>query len=380
MRETIWVWAGFNAFVLAMLALDLGILRKRAHEITAREAGIWSCVWVGLSLAFAYGVHHFRGPDKSLEFLTGYLIEKSLSVDNIFVFVLILSYFGVPTKYHHRVLFWGVVGALLTRGTMIALGTVLVTRFHWILYVFGALLLLTAFRMMGADEDESTVRDNMVLRLARRFVPVTPVYHGQRFFVRVDGATGFHWYATPLFIVLLTVETTDLIFAVDSIPAIFAVTQDPFIIYTSNVFAILGLRSLYFLLAAVLPRFQYLKKGIALVLVFVGLKMLLADVYEISIAISLGVVAGLLALSVIASLVATALRNRKKYRRESQQPPAPRRRSRERTHNRLLSLVVPLLAVEVASAAARAPLAFGCRMDGGEHFSASGVTHGAEDS
>jgi len=372
-RETIWVWVGFNAFVLAMLALDLGVLRRRAHEITAREAGLWSAIWVGLSLAFAYGVHHFMGPQKSLEFLTGYVIEKSLSVDNIFVFVLILSYFGVPSKYHHRVLFWGVVGALITRGTMIALGTVLISRFHWILYFFGALLLLTAFRMVTARDDDTAVRDNVVLRLARRFVPVTPAYHGQRFFVRVDGATGFHWYATPLFVVLLTVETTDLIFAVDSIPAIFAVTRDPFIIYTSNVFAILGLRSLYFLLAAVLHRFQYLKTGIALVLVFVGLKMLLADVYEVPIGISLGVVTGVLAISIIASLVVTSLRQ-KKARREARRPPPSRRRPRERTHNRWLSLV--LLAVPAASA----PVTAGAEPEPGEQLQISGVVDRAEDS
>jgi tellurite resistance protein TerC len=361
-RHSIWLWAGFNAFVLAMLALDLGILRRRAHEVSIREAGVWSAVWVVLALTFAFGVHQFAGPRQGLEFLTGYLIEKALSVDNIFVFVLILSYFGVPPKYHHRVLFWGVVGALLTRGTMIGLGAVLVSRFHWILYLFGALLLVTAFRILTTREEEAAVQENLVLRLAQRFVPVTPVYHGQRFFVRVDGPTGLHWYATPLFIVLIAVETTDVIFAVDSIPAIFAVTRDPFIIYTSNVFAILGLRSLYFLLAGVLHRFQYLKTGIALVLVFVGLKMLTADIYEIPIGISLGVVATVLGVSVVASLVAASRRERKKYRRE---PPRPKRRP----HTGRLSIMVPLLALPVASA----PGAVGSGVELLARFGVSGV-------
>jgi tellurite resistance protein TerC len=378
-RETIWLWAGFNAFVLAMLALDLGVLRRKAHDVSIREAALWSAIWFVLALGFSYGVHHFAGSRAGFEFLTGYLIEKALSVDNIFVFVLILTYFNVPSKYHHRVLFWGVVGALITRGTMIALGSVLVSRFHWVIYFFGALLLFTAIRMLTARENDTTVPDNVLLRLVRRFVPVTPEYHGQRFFVRVAKSNGLRWSATPLFVVLVTVETTDLIFAVDSIPAIFAVTRDPFIIYTSNVFAILGLRSLYFLLAAVLPRFQYLKTGIALVLIFVGLKMLVADVYDVPIGISLGIVASVLVVSVVASLASVMVRDRKSRRMPpppEDVPPLPTGRAhrpRERPHNRLLWLTVPLFAVQNASVVPVAPAVAAAQIDGAVHFGGGGV-------
>jgi tellurite resistance protein TerC len=295
--DSIWLWVGFNAFVLVLLALDLGVFHRSAHAVTAKEAAGWSAAWVALSLAFNAGLYFYLGRQPALEFLTGYLIEKALSVDNIFVFLLVFSYFRVPGKYQHRVLFWGVLGALLMRGAMIAAGAYLIARFHWVLYVFGAFLVVTAIRMATQDEHDIEPEANPVIRLVRRLVPVTNVYHGQSFFVR-DNA---RWVATPLFIVLVFIEVTDLVFAVDSIPAIFAVTQDPFLVYTSNVFAILGLRSLYFLLADVIGRFHFLKLGLAAVLAFVGLKMLAADFYKMPIGISLGVIALLLGASVAAS-------------------------------------------------------------------------------
>ncbi|MET0397683.1 MAG: TerC family protein [Longimicrobiaceae bacterium] len=303
--DQLWLYVGFNVFVLAMLALDLGVFHKEAHEVSMKEAAGWSALWVSLALVFNFGIYRFMGPQAGLEFLTGYLIEKALSVDNIFVIVLIFSYFQVPPRYQHRVLFWGILGALLMRGGMIAAGAVLIERFHWIIYVFGAFLVFTGLRMATQDEHDIEPESNPVIRLVRRFIPVTSEYHGQNFFVNKfagpDG--GVRRVATPLFVVLVLVETTDLIFAVDSIPAIFAVTTDPFLVYTSNVFAILGLRSLYFLLAGVIHRFHYLKLGLAVVLVFVGAKMLLVDVYKIPIGISLGVIALVLAGSVAASLL-----------------------------------------------------------------------------
>ena len=242
---SVWLWVGFNIFVLALLALDLGVFHRTRTSVTAKEAALWSGVWVALALTFNAGIYFYSGPQPGLEFLTGYLIEKALSVDNIFVFLLVFSYFRVPPKYQHRVLFWGVVGALLMRGGMIVAGSYLIARFHWIIYLFGAFLVITAIRMATQDERAIEPEANPVIRLVRRLVPVTNTYHGQHFFVRENS----RWTATPLFIVLVSIEFTDLVFAVDSIPAIFAVTQDPFLVYTSNVFAILGLRSLYFLLA-----------------------------------------------------------------------------------------------------------------------------------
>jgi tellurite resistance protein TerC len=243
------------------------------------------------------------GREAGLEFLAGYLIEKALSVDNIFVFVLVFSYFRVPARYQHRVLFWGILGALLMRGAMIGAGAALIERFHWILYIFGAFLVFTGIRMAFQEEHDIEPESNPVVRLVRRFLPVTPVYHGQKFFVREAAGSGMRWVATPLFVVLVFVETTDLVFALDSIPAIFAVTRDPFLVYTSNVFAILGLRALYFLLAGVIHKFHYLKLGLSVVLVFVGVKMLAADLYSVPIGISLGVIATVLTVSVVASLV-----------------------------------------------------------------------------
>ncbi len=295
----------FNAGVLAVLAIDLGIFNKKAHKISVKEAAAWSSVWIALSLGFAGVIQMHSGHEKALEFVTGYLIEYSLSIDNIFVIVLIFSYFRIAEKHQHRVLFWGIIGALVMRGSMIAAGAFLIGRFHWIIYVFGAFLIFTGIRMAMQDEADIEPESNPVLRLVRRFVPVTQDFRDQSFFVREPLHRGeqARILATPLFVVLILVETTDLIFAVDSIPAIFAVTRDPLIVYTSNVCAILGLRSLYFLLAGVIHRFQFLKLGLAVVLTFVGVKMLLGSVYEIPILISLLVIAVILAVSVLASLV-----------------------------------------------------------------------------
>ncbi|HUP49255.1 MAG TPA: TerC family protein [Thermoanaerobaculia bacterium] len=303
MTATIWVWVGFNVFILAMLAIDLGVFHRKAHAVSIREAAIWSSVWVALSLIFNYGVYHFMGRERGLEFLTGYLIEKALSVDNIFVFVLLFSYFRVPAKYQHRILFWGILGALIMRGTMIAAGALLIARFHWVIYLFGAFLVITGIRMARHDEQIIEPEANPVLKLVRRMLPVTSVYHGQHFFIREERNGVRRTVATPLFVVLVLVETTDLVFAVDSIPAIFAVTRDTFIVYSSNVFAILGLRAMYFLLAGVIHKFHFLKLGLSIVLVFIGVKMLLSDIYKIPVVVSLLVVAAVLVISVAASLM-----------------------------------------------------------------------------
>ncbi|HEY4953401.1 MAG TPA: TerC family protein [Gemmatimonadaceae bacterium] len=302
-RIALLIW--FNAGVLAVLAVDLGIFNKKAHEISVREAAAWSSVWIALSLGFAAVIHVLAGREDALEFVTGYLIEYSLSVDNIFVIVLLFSYFRIAEKHQHRVLFWGIIGALFMRGSMIAAGALLIHRFNWILYIFGAFLIFTGIRMAMQDETDIEPESNPVLRLVRRLLPVTQDFRDQDFFVREPLHRGekARILATPLFVVLILVETTDLIFAVDSIPAIFAVTRDPLIVYTSNVCAILGLRSLYFLLAGVIHKFQYLKLGLAVVLTFVGVKMLLGSVYEIPIVASLLLIALILALSVVASLV-----------------------------------------------------------------------------
>lgn len=296
--DQLWLWLGFNAFVLFLLALDLGVFHRKAHEISAREAGTWTVVWFVLAMVFNGAIYSVRGQEAGLEFLTGYLIEKALSVDNIFVFVLIFSYFRVPPKLQHRVLFWGILGALLMRGAMIGAGAYLLHHFHWIIYLFGAFLIYSGIRMARETEQDIEPQSNPIVRLVRRWVPVTPNYHGQSFFIRQGGRL----FATPLFVVLLVVETTDLIFAIDSIPAIFAVTKDPFLVYTSNVFAILGLRSLYFLLATVIHKFHFLKVGLSMVLVFVGTKMLLTDIYKIPVAVSLGVIGAILLGSVLLSL------------------------------------------------------------------------------
>lgn len=293
------LWAGFMVFVLAMLAVDLGVFHKKAHEVSMKEAGIWSAVWVALAIAFNVGVHFWFGPERALEFTTGYLIEKALAVDNIFVFVVIFSTFAVPAIYQHRVLFWGVLGALVMRAGFILAGGAFLQRFHWAIYVFGALLAITGVKLLLQRNQELHPERNPLVRWFQKLFPVTPELHGDRFTVIKDGRR----FATPLLLALVAVEVTDLIFAVDSIPAIFAVTSDPFIVFTSNIFAILGLRSLYFLLAGIITKFAYLKVGLSLVLIFVGAKMLMMDLYKIPIGASLGVIAGILGLSIVVSLI-----------------------------------------------------------------------------
>ena len=301
----------FTLLVLVILAFDLGVLNRKAHVVRVREAGLFAAFTATLALLFAAAiwmnylpVEGVGGRTHALEFLTGYVIELALSVDNIFVFVLIFAYFKVPPQYQHRVLFWGVLGALVMRGIMIAAGAILIDRFHWIIYVFGAFLVYTGIKMATQDEMDIEPESNPALKIIRRFFPVTPTYHGQHFFVNETTGGTLRKAATPLFVVLVMVETTDLIFAVDSIPAIFAVTRNPFLVYTSNVFAILCLRSLYFLLAGVIDKFHYLKLGLSVVLVFIGAKMLAtAFHFHVPVALSLCIVAGVLASSVVASLM-----------------------------------------------------------------------------
>ena len=293
-------WVAFNAFVIAMLALDLGVFHRKAHEVRIKEALGWSAVWIAMALAFNVWVWLQLGPQKGTEFLTGYLIEKSLSVDNVFVFAVLFTYFGIPAQYQHRVLFWGIFGALVMRAAMIFAGAALISNFAWIIYVFAALLVFTGIKMVFGDHGSVDPEKNIALRALRRVMPVNKEFHGQKFFVREKGALT----ATPLFAVLLCIEMTDLVFAVDSIPAIFAITQDTFIVYTSNVFAILGLRALYFALAGLLPYFHFLKYGLGVILVFVGIKMSLAhSAWKIDTMVSLATVASILAISVIASVV-----------------------------------------------------------------------------
>jgi tellurite resistance protein TerC len=307
--DTVTFFILFNVFILLMLAIDLGVFNRKAHAITLREAVLWSIVWTVLALVFNAGVFIVAGHRTGLEFLTGYLIERALSFDNIFVFVLIFSYFGVPTRYHHRALFWGVVGALVTRSIFIAAGAALIARFAWVLTIFGVILIVSGWKMLGNKNVEVHPDRNLFIRAARRLFPVTGGYDSARFFERRDGRL----YLTPLFLVLLTIETTDIVFAVDSIPAVFGVTQDPFIVYSSNVFAILGLRATYFLLAGVMDTFHYLSHGLSLVLIFIGTKMLLDHFIPISIGLSLGVVTLILTVAVAASLV--------RARREKRRPP-----------------------------------------------------------
>lgn len=268
---TIWLWVGFNLFVLALLALDLGVLHRGEKQITVRHALWLSLGYIVLALIFAGGMFVFAGETEGYQFLTGYLIEKSLSVDNIFVFVLIFTHFAVPPQYQYRVLFWGILGALVMRATLILVGAAVIDAFHWVIYLFGAFLIVTGIKMLVTVGQEPDVENNRIVRFMRRRFKVTQEFSGSRFFVKVDGVR----YMTPLFLVLILIELTDVVFALDSIPAIFAITTDPFIVYTSNVFAILGLRALYFALAGIIHRFHYLKYGLSLVLVVVGVKMVL---------------------------------------------------------------------------------------------------------
>lgn len=328
----VYLWLGFGAFVLTMMVLDLGVFHRKAHAVSMREAAIWTVVWVTVALAFNGFIFWDRGAVPAVEFLTGYIIEWSLSMDNVFVFAVIFSYFAVPPQYQHRVLFWGILGAVVMRLTFIIAGAALLERFHWIIYPMGAFLVVTGIKLFFERHANRDVGKNWVLRLASRLLPVTGDYVGQRFFLRRSAAVesttvpeneshgarfagqvrarrAARWMVTPLFLVLLVVETTDVAFAVDSIPAIFAVTRDPFIVFTSNVFAILGLRALYFLLAGAMKLFRYLSVGLAAILCFVGAKMLLSEWYEIPIGISLAVVGGVLGLAISASLLVNRMEN-----------------------------------------------------------------------
>lgn len=293
------LWIVFGVIIVGMLALDLGWSARHTHEIKLKEALIRCSIWIGLAMIFALIVNIWKGPEKSLEFLTGYVIEESLSVDNLFVFIVIFSHFRVPKRYEHEVLFWGIIGACVTRGIFIALGVELVHRFEWMLYLFGLILIATAWKLMFEKEKEVDPEKNLILRIFRRFMSVTRDYEGGKFFLRRNGVL----YATPLFVVLIVVETTDVVFAVDSIPAILGITHDPFIVYTSNIFAILGLRSLFFALSGIMTLFHHLHYGLALILAFVGVKMLIHDFYKIPITYALLVILLILFLSIVASLI-----------------------------------------------------------------------------
>jgi len=291
-------WLIFNAFVLLMLALDLGVFHRKSHEVSVKEALTWTFVWIFLALVFNVIIYFWKGQQQALEYFTGYLVEKALSVDNIFVFIIIFTYFQIPTKYQHKVLFWGIIGALIMRVIFIFAGVALLERFHFTIYIFGALLIYTGIKMFNHSSSKIDPEKNPVLKFFKKFMPVTQTLHEDKFFVKINGKQ----FATPLFLVLILIETTDLIFAVDSIPAILAITQDQFIVYTSNVFAILGLRSLYFALAGIVHRFWLLSYGLAVVLVFVGFKMLLIDYYKIPIEWSLMVIISVIAGSIFLSL------------------------------------------------------------------------------
>lgn len=294
----------FTVLVLGMLALDLGVFHRRAHVVSMREAALWSAVWIALSLAFGLFIYTWHGPQPALEFLAGYILEKSLSMDNIFLFAVIFSTAAVPPRCQHKVLYWGILGAILMRGAFIAAGAALISRFHWILYLFGAFLIFTGIRMLRRESQGIHPERNPVLRAARKLFAVTEDYEGAAFFVRRQG----RWMATPLLLVLVMIETLDVLFAVDSIPAVFAVTSDPFIVFTSNILAILGLRALYFVLAGAMIRFRFLRAGLSMVLLFVGAKMLVAHFYRIPILVSLAVICGILGVAVLASLRKKAAR------------------------------------------------------------------------
>jgi len=298
METPILFWILFNGFVIIMLALDLGVFHRKSHEVSVKEALIWTFVWIFLALIFNVIIYFWRGQQQALEYFTGYLVEKALSVDNIFVFIMIFTYFQIPTKYQHKVLFWGITGALLMRIVFIFAGVALLEKFHFTIYLFGALLIFSGYKMFNHNNSKLDPDKNPVIRFFKRFMPVSPALHDDKFFLKIEGRR----YATPLFLVLIFIETTDLIFAVDSIPAILAITQDQFIVYTSNVFAILGLRSLYFALAGVVHRFWLLNYGLAIVLIFVGIKMILIDFYKIPIEWSLLFIAAIITASIFLSL------------------------------------------------------------------------------
>lgn len=299
MEITLSVWVGFLLFVCLMLALDLGVFNRKSHTVSIKEALMWSAIWISMALIFNFGVYHYMGEVKGLEFLTGYLIEKALSVDNLFVFIMLFSMFDVEPKYQHKVLFWGILGALIMRAIFIFAGVALINRFHWIIYIFGVFLVFTGIKMLFHKDEEIQPEKNPLVRLFKKFLPVTPAMHGNRFFVKINHKS----YATPLFVVLIVIEFTDVIFATDSIPAILAISHDPFIIFSSNVFAILGLRALYFALAGITKYFHFLKYGLSAILVFVGAKMIIAGIFEFPIVLSLLIIMGILVVSVIASLL-----------------------------------------------------------------------------
>ena len=300
MTTEFYFWIAFTLFVILMLAIDLGVFHRKSHAVSFKESLAWTVVWVGLAMLFSAVVYFWKGPEKSIEFLTGYIIELSLSVDNLFVFILIFSYFHVPPQYQHKVLFWGILGALIMRVIFIFAGVALITKFHWIIYVFGAIIIFSGIKMLFQKDKKIEPDKNPIIRLVKKMLPVTNEYHGDKFFVRIQKGV---LAATPLFIVLIFVEITDLIFAVDSIPAILAITTDTFIVFTSNVFAILGLRSLYFALAGMINLFRFLHIGLSFILIFIGLKMVLSDVYKIPIEYALVAVISILLASIAASLI-----------------------------------------------------------------------------
>ena len=297
--NNLWLWVAFGAIIIAMLVIDLGVVNRKAHTITTRQAAVWTAVWVTIALLFNLAVYHWQGSQSALEFFTGYVIEYSLSVDNLFVFIILFAAFGVTAAYQHRVLFWGILGALILRGILITFGVVLIDRFFWVAYIFGAFLIYTGIKISVQKESEPDPEKNIILRLARKILPISKGNFGGRFVLRHRKKMIF----TPLFLVLLVVETTDLVFALDSVPAIFGITHDPFIIYTSNIFAIMGLRSLYFLLAKAMGEFHFLQHALSVILVFIGVKMVIVHFYEVPIGISLGVVIGVLAIAIVASLI-----------------------------------------------------------------------------
>lgn len=298
MSESFVLWTAFNVFVLGMLALDLGVFHRKSHEVSIKEALSWTGLWITLAMLFNLFIYYYFDKEKAVAFFTGYLIEKSLSIDNIFVIIMIFSYFKVPTAYQHKVLFWGILGALVMRVVFILVGIELIHSFHWLIYIFGGFLIITGIRMLTSGDSKLEPEKNPLVKLARRIFPFVPTFEGDKFFVRRDAKL----WATPLFLVVILIEATDLIFAVDSIPAILAISDDSFIVYTSNVFAILGLRSLYFALAGIEKYFQYLKYGLSAILIFVGVKMCIADFYKIPVDLSLIIIAFVLIIVMVASV------------------------------------------------------------------------------
>jgi tellurite resistance protein TerC len=298
MPDQLLAWIGFSAFVLTMLALDLGLFHRKSHAVSLKEAVTWTAIWVGLALTFNIGIYYRHGGEQALQFLTGYVVELSLSVDNLFVFLLVFAHFKVPDQYRHKVLFWGILGALIMRIVFIVAGTTLITKFHWIIYVFGALLVASGIKMLLQRDDDIHPEKNPLLKFCRRFINVASHYDRGQFFLKQDGQT----FASPLFLVLLILESTDLVFALDSVPAALAITSDPFIVFTSNVFAILGLRSMFFALEGIMKKFRYLRYGLSAVLVFVGAKMLVTGFYKVPTPISLLLIVSILSISIITSL------------------------------------------------------------------------------